>query len=51
MVPYPFSRGVFIWGEPIWVPREADAAECEARRAELERALNEITDRADSWWT
>jgi lysophospholipid acyltransferase (LPLAT)-like uncharacterized protein len=51
ITPYPFSRGVFIWGEPIWVRRDADAAESEARRAELERALNEITDRADQRWS
>jgi hypothetical protein len=33
------------------VPRDADDAECEARRADLERALNELTDRVDHWWT
>jgi hypothetical protein len=33
------------------VARDADDAECEARRAQLERALNEITDRVDRWWS
>lgn len=47
MVPYPFSRGVFVYGDLIDVPREADDALVEAKRSELERALNEACERAE----
>ena len=43
MVPYPFSRGLFLWGAPIWVPAEATGAELEQKRVELEDALNRLT--------
>ena len=47
MVPLPWSRGLFLWGSPLWIPREADGQELEARRVELETALNRITAEAD----
>jgi lysophospholipid acyltransferase (LPLAT)-like uncharacterized protein len=43
----PFSRGVFIWGEPISVAPDADAAEQEAARQALEAQMNAITADAD----
>lgn len=43
----PFARGVFVFGEPVTVPRDADAARLEACRQALEARLNEITARAD----
>ena len=43
----PFGRSVFVWGEPMHVPREADEAEIESLRAELERRMNAIADQAD----
>ncbi len=43
----PFSRGVFAWGEPIMVARDLDDAAQEAKRSELEAALNAITDTAE----
>jgi lysophospholipid acyltransferase (LPLAT)-like uncharacterized protein len=46
-VALPFSSGVFIWGEPLTVPRDADAAAQEAARLELETRLNAITAEAD----
>lgn len=46
-LPLPFCRGVFIWGDPIDVPKTADAAMKEEKRLLLEGALQEITDRAD----
>jgi lysophospholipid acyltransferase (LPLAT)-like uncharacterized protein len=48
MVPYPFSRGLFLYGSPLWVPREADDAALEASRLELETVLNRLTDEADA---
>ena len=47
LVPAPFSRGLFIWGEPIWVTREADAAVLEQKRLELKAALDRMTEEAD----
>ena len=45
LLPRPFGRGVIARGEPIVVPRDADAGELERRRLSLERALWEL-DRA-----
>ena len=45
--PFPFSRGIFIWGDAISVSRDADDQTTEAARQTLERTLNEITATAD----
>lgn len=42
----PFSKLVYVVGDPIHVAADADEDELEAARAELERSLNEITARA-----
>jgi hypothetical protein len=47
MVPYPFSRGVYCWGAPIWVSRDADGTALETARRELEASLNQLTMQAD----
>jgi len=44
----PFARGVFLWGEPIEVPRDADAAMLETKRRALEDAMNDLAGRADA---
>jgi lysophospholipid acyltransferase (LPLAT)-like uncharacterized protein len=44
VVARPFSRAVFLYGEPLHVPREADADEYRTR---LETALNEIAARVE----
>jgi lysophospholipid acyltransferase (LPLAT)-like uncharacterized protein len=46
-VALPFSRGVFIWGEPITVARDADEAALETARKAVEAGLNAITVEAD----
>ncbi|MBF0167202.1 MAG: lysophospholipid acyltransferase family protein [Alphaproteobacteria bacterium] len=46
-VPRPFGRGIFIWGEPIEVPRDADEAEVKRLNLLLEERLNDLTARAD----
>lgn len=43
----PFGRALIIWGEPIYVPRDADATEQERLRQKLEDELNAITQEAD----
>lgn len=48
ILPYPFGKGAIVWGPPIGPPSpEADAAEMEAKREELEMALNAVWNEAD----
>jgi lysophospholipid acyltransferase (LPLAT)-like uncharacterized protein len=47
VIPYPFGRGLFLWGQPIWVLSHATAADLEAKRRELEDTLNKMTEEAD----
>lgn len=47
MVPYPFSRGLFLYGNPLWVSREVDDVSLEATRLELEMVLNRLTEQAE----
>jgi hypothetical protein len=49
-MPYPFSKGVFICGESIYVSTKAGPEECERIRQGLEDTLNEITARADRFF-
>lgn len=50
MIPYPFTKGVIIYGPDVVVPRDADADTMEAKRVELETVMRDITSRADAWW-
>ncbi len=50
LLPYPFSKGVFIWGDPIAVDPKGDREHMEERRILLERRLNELTERADHYF-
>jgi lysophospholipid acyltransferase (LPLAT)-like uncharacterized protein len=47
MVPYPWSRGLYLWGTPISVPRDSDAQALAAACLELETVLNRLTDQAE----
>jgi len=47
LVPYPFSRATYAYGEPIVVPRRAGAEEEERIRLTLEQELNRLTDELD----
>lgn len=49
-MPYPFSRGVFICGEPIYVNKGAGPEEMEEARARLETALTRLTREADGFF-
>lgn len=46
-VALPFTKGLYIWGEPLSVPRDADEAMVETLRLELENRLNALTREAD----
>lgn len=48
MVPYPWSRGLYLWGAPIWVPRDSDEQALASACRELETALNRLTDQAEA---
>jgi lysophospholipid acyltransferase (LPLAT)-like uncharacterized protein len=48
LVPYPFGRGLFVYGEPLPVPRKANDAERERMRLRLEEEVDRITDLADT---
>ena len=43
----PFTRGVFLWGEPIEVSRTGDERALEASRRLVEDRLNALTREAD----
>jgi lysophospholipid acyltransferase (LPLAT)-like uncharacterized protein len=47
MLPYPFSRVFFLWGDPIYVPRDLQGDALEAKRQEIEGALISLTEAAD----
>ncbi len=50
IVPYPFSKGVFVAGEPIYVERSSDDGQMEEKRLELEASLIDLTVRADMFF-
>lgn len=43
----PFSKGALVFGEPIYVPRDADPETLEAARLSVETALNAVADEAE----
>ena len=49
-MPWPFSRGVFISADPIYVDAKAGAEEMEETRLRLENTLNDLTTQADNYY-
>jgi lysophospholipid acyltransferase (LPLAT)-like uncharacterized protein len=48
VLPLPFGRGALIWGDPVAPPSpDADEAEIEAARLQLEAEMNRISEEAD----
>jgi lysophospholipid acyltransferase (LPLAT)-like uncharacterized protein len=47
MLPYPFSRGVFIWGEPLF---RLEGEQPEVFRQRIEQALKDVTAKADGYF-
>jgi lysophospholipid acyltransferase (LPLAT)-like uncharacterized protein len=47
IVPFPFSKVVYLWGEPLWVPRDMDREGLEEKRRILQERLRSITEEAD----
>jgi lysophospholipid acyltransferase (LPLAT)-like uncharacterized protein len=50
LLPYPFSKGVFIWGDPIYVNHDGSQDDLEKMRLLVERRLNELTEEADHYF-
>ena len=50
MIPFPFSRVVYMVGSPISVPEDTTPAQLEQKRRELEESLRAITEQADTYF-
>jgi len=48
LIALPFSKGVFIWGDPLYVERGASEIDLADARQQLEDQLTAISNRADS---
>ncbi|MBQ27473.1 MAG: hypothetical protein CMH81_04950 [Nitrospiraceae bacterium] len=48
-LPLPWTRSVFVWGEPLWVHRESGKIEREEKCKEIEDELNRVCDEADQY--
>ena len=46
-VPWPFSKGVILFGDPIFVPADADALEIERLRLQLEHEMHRLEQEAE----
>ncbi len=51
LIPLPFSKGVYVWGEPLHVRRGADEEELAKLRQILEERLQTVTSEADAYFT
>ena len=50
LIPYPFGRGVFVYGEPVVVAPTAGPEEVEKARGVLEEGLRQVTALADAYF-
>lgn len=48
LVSLPFGRGVYMWGEPIEIPRDIDEHMQEEYRQRIEDAMTDLCDKADT---
>jgi lysophospholipid acyltransferase (LPLAT)-like uncharacterized protein len=48
-IPKPFARVNMIFGDPIFVAADAGDGELEAKRQEMENAINALVKRGDEW--
>lgn len=49
-VPLPYSKVVYLFGDPLWVPRD-DGVELDALQRELQRRMMDLTERASTWFS
>ncbi len=50
LIPWPFSRGIFVWGKPLTIRADASKEELEIKCQTLEAELNRITAVADQYF-
>ena len=50
IIPLPFSRGIFIWGEPVLIPENSTQEILEKKQQELENTLNHLTHQAENYF-
>jgi lysophospholipid acyltransferase (LPLAT)-like uncharacterized protein len=50
MVPWPFARCVLVFGDPIFVSKDASDEEVEAARGKLEAEIHRVQKSADDWY-
>jgi len=48
-VPLPFTRALVNLAQPIYVPKNADENDLQAKRDELQQALDNLNNRGDAW--
>ena len=46
-IPFPGGKGMFVWGQPIWVERDLPNRKLSWPGLELERSLNRLTAQAE----
>tara|TARA_Y100001970_G_scaffold293928_1_gene444729 strand:+ start:18985 stop:19716 length:732 start_codon:yes stop_codon:yes gene_type:complete len=47
LIALPFSKGIYLWGEPIFVPRDASDVILRDKQLALENQLNNLSKKAD----
>ena len=50
MIPKPFTRIIYRYGDPIYVPEEIDASEFEEKRLFVEKTLDTLYRETDALW-
>ena len=50
-LPLPFSRAIMFFAPPVRVPPDADNDTVKQKQAELQSALEDVRDAAESWFT
>lgn len=50
-IPKPFSRALILMAPAIYVKQDATEAELESAQKDLQRSLDELRERGDSYWT
>ena len=50
-IPKPFSRATILIGDPIFVDAEANEEQMRRFEDNIQRALDELRDEGDAWWT
>ena len=46
-IPYPGGKGLYVWGQPLWVKSDQSPKQISEKGMELERILNDLTARAE----